>query len=102
MLMPTSFGLLVGFKWKLISTGTIKVSISGTSALHGSTGPICCLQPPVAGLRSSYYLLSACYLFPYSGESSSCGDCSFYMQLIGGLWGKTRLAACGHSQSMVP
>lgn len=96
MLMTTSFGLLV-----LISTGTIKVSISGTSAPHGSMGPICCLQPPVAGLRSSYYLLSACYL-SYSGESSSFGDCSSYMQLIGGLWGKTRLAACGHSQSMVP
>lgn len=82
MLIPTSFGLLVGFKWKLISAGTIKVFISGTSTPHGSTGRICCLQPPTAGLRSSYYLLSACYLSPYSGESSFCGDCSSYMRLI--------------------
>lgn len=96
MLMTTSFGLLV-----LISTGTIKVSISGTSAPCGSMGPICCLQPPVAGLRSSYYLLSAATCLTLVRVHLFV-DCSFYMQLIGGLWEKPRLAACGHSQSMVP
>lgn len=101
MLMPIFFGLLVGFKWRLISTGTTKVFISGTSTLHGSAGPICCLQTPLLASEApiAFSVPVTCPLtlvraHPVVTVFPTCNH------RRGGLWGKTRLVACG--QSMIP